>query len=78
MNDKSVMDLINLTKIQLSKTNPRKNFDEQHQEDLVRSVKTHGVLQPILLRPGTDTASEFACHFELFFFWTGSPRSENG
>ena len=38
-------------------SNPRKHFDENEMEQLVSSVKEHGVIQPILLRPlndGTD------------------------
>jgi len=53
MSEKSVMESISLTVINPSKTNPRKNFDKQ-QVELIQSVKTRGVLQPILLRPDTD------------------------
>lgn len=34
-----------------SPTNPRKNFPEVEQAELVDSVKRHGILQPILVRP---------------------------
>lgn len=34
-----------------SPTNPRKHFDEAALADLTASVRQHGVLQPILLRP---------------------------
>ncbi|MBS1188941.1 MAG: hypothetical protein H6R10_733 [Rhodocyclaceae bacterium] len=34
-----------------SPTNPRKNFPEEAQADLVASIQRHGVLQPILVRP---------------------------
>lgn len=34
-----------------SPTNPRKNFPKNEQAELVDSVKRHGILQPILVRP---------------------------
>ena len=34
-----------------SKTNPRRTFDPARLQELAESVKRHGVLQPILLRP---------------------------
>lgn len=43
--------LVKLTEIQVSKTNPRKIFDKQAQDELTESIKEHGVLQPILIRP---------------------------
>jgi ParB family chromosome partitioning protein len=33
---------------------PRRSFDEQKLEELAESVREHGVLQPIVLRQGTD------------------------
>lgn len=33
---------------------PRRNFDATAMEDLIASVKAHGVLQPILVRPVAD------------------------
>lgn len=43
--------LVKLAEIQVSKTNPRKIFDKQAQDELTESIKEHGVLQPILIRP---------------------------
>lgn len=37
--------------IRVSKTNPRKIFDENHLQDLAASIKKQGVAQPILVRP---------------------------
>lgn len=42
--------LIGLDKIRFSSTNPRKNFDPAKMAELVESVRSHGVLQPILVR----------------------------
>lgn len=50
----AALDVINIRKIKPSKTNPRKNFDKTAHEELTESVKKHGVLQPILVRPNGD------------------------
>lgn len=42
---------IDLENIRFSSTNPRKNFDPVKMAELVESVRSHGVLQPILVRP---------------------------
>jgi ParB/RepB/Spo0J family partition protein len=43
--------LIALTLIKPSATNPRKYFDKDAHEELTASVQKHGVLQPVLVRP---------------------------
>ena len=40
-----------LEKIQLSSTQPRRYFDPEKLAQLVKSVKEHGILEPILVRP---------------------------
>lgn len=42
---------LRLAAIHASPTNPRKTFPEAEQAELVESVKRHGVMQPILVRP---------------------------
>jgi len=42
--------LIPLTSIIQSSSNPRKHFDQAKLDELAVSIKTHGVLQPILVR----------------------------
>lgn len=42
---------IPLVRIRPSPTNPRKHFDPVALADLARSIKEHGLLQPILVRP---------------------------
>src|SRR6266849_5133146 len=52
----SVQD-IPLNRIQESKTNPRRTFDETKLGELAGNIRQHGVLQPVLVRPlpgGTD------------------------
>ena len=43
-----------LESVTISKTNPRKHFDPEQLTELADSIKTHGVLQPILVRPNGD------------------------
>ncbi|MCL4524864.1 MAG: ParB/RepB/Spo0J family partition protein [Acidobacteria bacterium] len=42
---------ISLDRIQESKGNPRRTFDEAKLRELADNIKVHGVLQPILVRP---------------------------
>lgn len=41
---------INIKQIQPNKYQPRKSFNEEALEELVQSIKEHGVVQPIVLR----------------------------
>jgi len=47
----SRMEMIALSAIAPSETNPRKNFKEAELQELAASVKQKGVLQPVLVRP---------------------------
>ena len=42
---------IGLNDIKPNSSQPRKNFDQAALEELAESIKTHGVIQPVLLRP---------------------------
>lgn len=44
-----------------SKTNPRKHFDESALAELAKSIKQHGVAQPILVRPLPTTETQIDC-----------------
>ncbi len=57
----SVQD-IPLNRIQESKTNPRRTFDEAKLAELAANIRQHGVLQPVLVRPLPDGKDGF---FEL-------------
>ncbi|MEM9810554.1 MAG: ParB/RepB/Spo0J family partition protein [Pseudomonadota bacterium] len=46
---------INIAEITADRDQPRKDFDEEELEALASSIRTRGVLQPILLRPANDT-----------------------
>ncbi len=44
--------------ITAGKFQPRQNFDQQELEALAQSIREHGVLQPILVRPRVQTGQE--------------------
>ena len=45
---------IPLDRIRESTSNPRRTFDEAKLRELANNIKSHGVLQPILVRPAPD------------------------
>jgi ParB family chromosome partitioning protein len=45
---------IALDRIRESGTNPRRAFDEPQLRELAANIRSHGVLQPIVLRPAPD------------------------
>ena len=54
----SVQD-IPINRIQESKTNPRRQFDESKLVELAGNIRQHGVLQPVLVRPLPDGEDGF-------------------
>jgi len=58
----SSMQDIPLSRIQESKTNPRRTFDDAKLAELAANIRQHGVLQPVLVRPLPDSEDGF---FEL-------------
>ncbi|KOP26701.1 chromosome partitioning protein ParB [Hapalosiphon sp. MRB220] len=46
--------VINITRIQLSAQQPRHYFDPQKLQQLAESIKVHGILEPLLVRPISD------------------------
>src|SRR5580692_9452711 len=58
----SLVQDIPLDRIQESKTNPRRTFDETKLAELAGNIRQHGVLQPVLVRPLPDGEDGF---FEL-------------
>lgn len=51
------LEVISISKIELGTTNPRKSFDPKALKELAESIKEHGILQPILVRPYVDEKS---------------------
>ena len=49
--------------VQANIRNPRNRFDEDELEDLSRSIREHGIVQPILVRPiaGAEKAVDACC-----------------
>ena len=46
--------LVNITKVEPNREQPRKNFDEDSLEELAESIKQFGLLQPILVQDRKD------------------------
>ena len=45
---------LNINDIEPNRNQPRKDFDEQSLSDLAESIKTHGLIQPIVVKPNLD------------------------
>lgn len=59
MSKNSTLEIISIDKIEISTTNPRKSFDTKALNELSESIKAHGILQPILVRPYVDETSSW-------------------
>ena len=46
--------VLSVTDIEVNKNQPRKSFDEESLNELAESVKSHGIIQPITVRPAGD------------------------
>lgn len=56
---------IRVARIGASPTNPRKHFDQAALDELAESIRRHGVLQPILVRPNPDQVRGPREEFEI-------------
>ena len=56
---------ININDIHTSPMNPRKTFDEGAIAELAASIKQHGLLQPITVRPHTSTDANACGNYEI-------------
>lgn len=54
---------IPIDKIIPNRYQPRTVFDDEKIEELARTIHTHGVIQPIVIRPITDDASSYEITF---------------
>ncbi len=52
---------MSLAIIQESPTNPRRTFGEEDLAELTESIRALGVIQPIVVRPATDSTYELVC-----------------
>lgn len=53
-NNDNEMCYIEVEKIFPNPNQPRQNIDEHNLEELTKSIKTHGLIQPIVVRPRSD------------------------
>ncbi len=51
LNNKNSITILKIFEVKPNKEQPRKDFDQKLLTDLANSIKEHGVLQPILVRP---------------------------
>jgi ParB/RepB/Spo0J family partition protein len=65
MSKSATLEVISISQIDVSKTNPRKSFDEKALKELSESIKEHGILQPVLVRPINSSLDEPWEQFEL-------------
>ena len=42
---------VDIQKIDINKEQPRKYFDEEKMQDLADSIRQHGVIQPLVVKP---------------------------
>jgi ParB family chromosome partitioning protein len=54
MQDSSAFQYLAIDTIHESTTNPRKTFDESKLHELADSIRQHGLIQPITVRPNAD------------------------
>ena len=53
-NDNGGSVLVNINDIEPNRNQPRKDFDEEALNQLAESIATHGLIQPIVVRPNLD------------------------
>ena len=51
MQDSSAFQYLTIDQIAESTTNPRRSFDEAKLQELAESIRQHGLIQPIVVRP---------------------------
>jgi ParB family chromosome partitioning protein len=57
---------VSLALLNESKTNPRRTFDDAPLRELAASIRTHGVLSPLLVRPLTENGFEIVAGARRF------------
>lgn len=56
--DREAVEEVAITRIQASSLQPRKHFREDQLQELVDSIREHGVIQPLIVRPAPDDQLE--------------------
>lgn len=54
MPDMGIFQVVDLSRIDFSKTNPRKTYDKQRLDELAQSIREKGVIEAVVLRPKGD------------------------
>jgi ParB/RepB/Spo0J family partition protein len=54
MQNSSAFQYLAIDTIRESTTNPRRTFDEAKLQELAASIRQHGLIQPITVRPNSD------------------------
>ena len=54
MQDSSAFQYLAIDQIHESSTNPRQTFEQNKLEELAESIRQHGLIQPITVRPNAD------------------------
>ncbi len=54
MQDSSAFQYIAIDQIHESTTNPRQTFEQTKLEELAESIRQHGLIQPVTVRPNSD------------------------
>jgi len=53
-----ILSVIDINKIRLNPRQPRKSFDEERLDELAESIREHGVIEPVIVRPVDDDSFE--------------------
>lgn len=53
-----ILSVIDISRIRLNPRQPRRTFDEDRLDDLADSIREHGVIEPVIVRPLDDDAFE--------------------
>ena len=55
----TVKSKVSISSIVRNKLQPRKNFDQEKMEELTRSIKERGIIQPIIVRKSSEQSDKF-------------------
>jgi ParB family chromosome partitioning protein len=58
MQNSSAFQFLALDTIHESATNPRRTFEESKLHELAESIRQHGLIQPITVRPNSDALQD--------------------